>query len=340
VSDFADPVAEFAMLRRIVEASGRPLSFTLAQSGRAPDGWKTLLAGVEAAVADGLPIKAQVCGRAVGVLFGLELTLNPFSGRPTYRDMAGLSLAEKAARLGDPAVRARLLGETAEPGTPLAGAMLNAWGEMYLMGEQPDYEPTPDLTVAALAAARGLAPEVVALDHMLERGGRGMIYLPFLNYADGSLDPSFAMLSHAHTVPGLSDGGAHVGMISDGSFPTSMLTHWTRDRTRGPRLSLEAVVRMQAADTAAAVGLLDRGRVAVGLRADLNLIDYDNLTLHAPQVAYDLPAGGRRLIQKASGYAATIVAGQVTYRDGEPTGALPGRLVRGARAAPKTLAAE
>ncbi len=167
-----------------------------------------------------------------------------------------------------------------------------------------------------------------------------MLYHPFLNYADGNLDPSYAMLSHRDTVPGLSDGGAHVGMICDGSFPTSMLTHWTRDRTRGPKLALQDVIKMQTRDTAQAVGLEDRGLIATGWRADLNVIDYDNLTLLAPSVAYDLPAGGRRLVQKARGYVATIVAGQITYRDGEPTGALPGRLVRGSQAAPVALAAE
>ena len=211
---------------------------------------------------------------------------------------------------------------------------------MHLMGGEPDYEPTRESTVAARAQARGVAPEAVALDHMLTAGGRGMLYVPFLNYAEGSLDPARAMLVHADTVPGLSDGGAHVGMICDGSFPTSMITHWTRDRTRGPKLTLEAVVRMQTRDTARTVGLYDRGLIAPGYRADLNVIDYDGLTLHAPQVAYDLPAGGRRLIQRASGYVATIVAGQVTYRDGEPTGALPGRLLRGAQAAPVAMAAE
>ena len=175
---------------------------------------------------------------------------------------------------------------------------------------------------------------------MLEGDGRGMLYVPFLNYSEGSLDAVREMIVHKDCIPGLSDGGAHVGMICDGSFPTSMLTHWTRDRTRGPKIPLETVISLQTRDTARAVGLNDRGRIAPGFRADLNVIDYDRLTLHAPQVAYDLPAGGRRLIQRASGYVATLVAGQVTYRDGEPTGALPGRLLRGAKSAPAALAAE
>jgi N-acyl-D-aspartate/D-glutamate deacylase len=341
VSDFhPDPVAEFAMLRRLSEKSGRPLSFSLVQSPKAPGSWKVLLAGVEAAADAGVQIKAQVCGRPVGVLFGLELTVNPFSQNEVYREIAALPLAERVEHLKDPDFRARLLMDTSNPRGPFAGSALHAWDNMFLMDEQPDYEPTADMTVAAIAQARGVTPEAVVLEHMLSQGGRGMLYHPFLNYADGSLDPSYAMLSHKDTVPGLSDGGAHVGMICDGSFPTSMLTHWTRDRTRGPKIPLEDVIRMQTHDTAQAVGLEDRGLIQVGLRADLNVIDYENLTLMAPSVAYDLPAGGRRLVQRAKGYVATVVAGQVTYRDGEPTGALPGRLVRGAKAAPVAMAAE
>jgi N-acyl-D-aspartate/D-glutamate deacylase len=341
VSDFApDPAEEIAMFRRLSEKSGRPLSFTLAQSPKAPNSWKMLLGAVEAAVDVGVPMKAQVCGRPVGVLLGLELTLNPFSGSETYKEVAHLPLAERAAALADPAFRARLLNETGNARGPFAGSMLQAWDNIYLLGEEPDYEQPTAKTVKALAAGWGVWPEDLAIDHMLTNGGRGMLYHPFLNYADGSLDPSYAMLGHRDTVPGLSDGGAHVGMICDGSFPTSMLTHWTRDRTRGPKFAIEQVVKMQTRDTAEAVGLLDRGLIAVGLRADLNVIDYEALKLHAPAVAYDMPAGGRRLTQKAEGYVATVVAGEVTYRDGEPTGALPGRLVRGAQSAPVAMAAE
>ncbi len=337
VSDFTDPEIEFAMLRRLVERSGRPLSFTLVQSPIDPEAYKLLLARLEDAVAAGLPMTAQVAARAVGVLLGLELTVNPFSQYPTWREVAGLSLAEKVQRLGDPAFRTRLLADHPHDG---ARRMPTNWGRMHLMSALPDYEPKADSTVEARGRALGIAPEEVALDHMLQNGGRGMLYVPFLNYAEGSLDAARAMIVHPHSVPGLSDGGAHVGMICDGSFPTTMLTHWTRDRTRGPKLALADVVRMQTRDTARTLGLNDRGMIAPGYRADLNVIDYDALALHAPAVAYDLPSGGRRLIQKASGYRATIVAGQVTYRDGEATGALPGRLVRGAQHAPLAMAAE
>jgi N-acyl-D-aspartate/D-glutamate deacylase len=337
VSDFTDPAVEFAMLRRIAERSGRPLSFTLAQSPLDPQGYRTLLAALEEAVAAGLPMKAQVAARPVGVLLGLELTVNPFSQFPVYREIAAEPLSARVTHLRDPAFVERMLKSPPRDG---ARRMPTAWGRMHVMSERPNYEPTSDSTVEAIAQARGVSPEVIAIEQMLQYGGRGMLYVPFLNYAEGSLDAVRTMIAHPDSVPGLSDGGAHVGMICDGSFPTSMLTHWTRDRTRGPKLGLEEVIRMQTHDTARTVGLHDRGQITPGYRADLNVIDYEGLTLHAPQVAHDLPAGGRRLIQKATGYVATIVAGQITYRDGEPTGALPGRLVRGSQGAPMALAAE
>jgi N-acyl-D-aspartate/D-glutamate deacylase len=337
VSDFADEAAEFAMLRRVVEASGRPMSFSLIQSPVRPQSYKALLRSVEDAVDAGLKIKAQVAARPVGVLLGLELTVNPFTHYPVYKEIAKSPLDQRVEALKDPDFRARLFASRPEDGVRGAGG---GFVRMHPMSDRPDYEPTEATTVANVAAARGVKPEEVALDHMLTDGGRGMLYVPFLNYAEGSLDPAYAMINHKDAIPGLSDGGAHVGMICDGSFPTTMLTHWTRDRTRGPKIPLQQVVRLQTRETARAVGLYDRGVLAPGYRADLNVIDYDNLTLHSPQVAHDLPSGGRRLIQRASGYTATVVAGQVTYRDGVATEALPGRLLRGGQAAPLAAAAE
>ena len=340
VSDFTGGAEEFAMMKRIVAKSGRPLSFSLVQSPRQPQSYQTMLNWLSEAAAEGLPIKGQAATRPVGVLFGLELTLNPFSQHPLYREISALPLAERVARLSDPAFRAQLLEEPDETKASFAGTQPRNWAQMYLMNREPDYEPTADMTVAAIAAARGVPPAAVALDHMLSNGGRGMLYLPFLNYATGDLDHVLDFLHHPQIVPGLSDGGAHVGMICDGSFPTTNIVYWTRDRTRGGRVSLEHMVKAQCRDTAELVGLYDRGVVAVGYRADLNVIDYERLTLRAPEVTYDLPTGGRRLIQRADGYTATIVAGQVTYRDGEPTDALPGRLLRGGQAAPVAMAAE
>ncbi|WP_084397903.1 N-acyl-D-amino-acid deacylase family protein [Henriciella aquimarina] len=334
VSDFDDPKKEAAMFRRIVEASGRPLSVSLAQSDLAPEGWRTLLGAIEQAVDDGLPMRAQVCGRPVGVLLGLDLTMNPFSAHPSYRKIKDQPLAEQVAALRDPDFRAQLLSEEPETDNPFAKVMLRSFGKMFTLDAVPDYEPAADRTVEAIAKERGVSSEDVALDILLAEDGHGMLYLPFLNYAQGSLDPSYEMLKSTATIPGLSDGGAHVGMICDGSFPTSMLTHWTRDRTRGDRFPVEWIVKRQTADTAHWMGLNDRGLIAPGYRADLNVIDYNNLTLYKPEILRDLPASGRRLMQRASGYTATIVAGQVIYRDGDPTGAKPGRLVRGAQHSP------
>ena len=337
VSDFADADAEFAMLQRIVEKSGRPLSFSLVQSPVAKNGWRRQLAALERANAAGLRMKAQVCARPIGLLFGFELTMNPFSLHPSYQALAKLPLAERVARLREPETRARLLRE--EPRNSNGPMRQATWDRLILVQDTPDYEPTPEQSVAAEAARRGVSPAEIALEQLLANGGRGMLYLPFLNYAEGSLDPAYEMLLHEHTIPGLSDGGAHVGMICDGSFPTSNLTLMTRDRTRGPKVELAQMVKMQSRDTAVALGLHDRGLIQLGMRADLNVIDYDALRLHAPQVAYDLPAGGRRLIQRADGYVATVVAGQITYRGGEATGALPGRLIRGAQRAPSEVGA-
>jgi N-acyl-D-aspartate/D-glutamate deacylase len=331
VTDFPEGEKEFAVFRRMAEASGRPLSVSLAQSPMAKDLWKDVLGWLEAANADGLEMRAQVCGRPVGLLLGLELTLNPFSAHEAYKRIAHLGFAERLAALRDPAMRAALLDEHPRDDNPFVKSVLRGFGTMFELGDPPDYEPLPSASLAARAAAQGVSPAALALDLITAGDGKAMLYFPFLNYADGSLDPSHAMLSHAHTIPGLSDGGAHVGMICDGSFPTTMLTHWTRDRTRGPKLRVEDVIKRQCRDTAAAVGLDDRGLIAAGWKADLNVIDHARLRLHPPEVRYDLPAGGKRLTQRADGYEATIVSGRIIYRGGAATGALPGRLVRGAR---------
>jgi N-acyl-D-aspartate/D-glutamate deacylase len=283
-------------------------------------------------------MRAQVCGRPVGILFGLELTLHPFSLHPSYRQIGRLPLAERVRQLRDPQFRARLLSEQTAARHGFIAHMDRYWSSLFVLGDPPDYEQTADRAIGAQAQRRGVRPEEIALEQLLSGEGRGMLYLPFLNYADGSLDAAHAMLSHPYTIPGLSDGGAHVGMICDGSFPTSNVTHWTRDRTRGPKLALEQMIRLQTQATASAVGLLDRGVIAPGYRADLNVIDYDKLSLHAPEVSHDLPTGGRRLIQRAEGYVATIVKGEVTYRNGAPTGALPGRVLRGAQSSPSLTA--
>ena len=334
VSDFRAAEAEMAMLRRLCERSGRPLSVSLAQAERAPDAWKQLLAMIDEAAAAGLPMRAQVAGRPVGLMLGLDATLNPFVAHPSWREIADLPLAGKVERLRAADRRGRLLAERPATEHPFMVAVLQNFEKMFVLGDPPDYEQPPERSLGARARDRGLAPAELAYDLMLEDEGRAMLYFPFLNYAENSLEPSLAMMRNPNTVLGLGDGGAHLGTICDASFSTHMLTHWTRDRTRGERLPVETVVKWHTRDTAAAVGLLDRGLLAPGHRADLNVIDHAQLRLRAPRMVHDLPAGGRRLMQDAEGYRLAVVSGQITYRDGEATGALPGRLVRGARPAP------
>ena len=333
VSDFPDPEAEFALIRAMVARSGRPLSASLVQSPVAPEMHREVLRLIDAAQADGLPILAQVAARPVGMLLGLHNTLNPFMTNPVWRRLADLSPEEQAARMAEPQLRSEIVAaQTGEKDrSRLGGTLIHRYELMYELADTPDYEPSASDSIAARAERAGVSPVEVAYDVV---AGGGMLYLTSLNYADGNLDAAHEMLSHPHTVPGLSDGGAHVGTICDGSFPTTLLQHWTRDRD-GARLDLPFVVQRQARDTARAVGLLDRGVLAPGYRADLNVIDMDALRLHRPEVRYDLPAGGRRLLQRADGYRHTVVSCLETYRDGEPTEALPGRLVRGPSPAPR-----
>jgi N-acyl-D-aspartate/D-glutamate deacylase len=325
VSDFFDSPSEFDLLEAMARAAGRPLSFSLAQNNLQPDTWRELLRRTEAANDAGLRVRAQVATRAVGLVLGFECTLNPFSLNPEYRRLAAkLPFDERIRTLGDPAVRERILAAHTE--VPNRG--FTRFGAVYRFDAVPNYEPTAADSVAALAAAEGIDPAAWCYDHLLADSGRTMLYHPSLNWAGGDLDVVGEMLAHPYTVPGLGDGGAHVGTICDGSFPTFLLTHWVRDRAHG-RLELADVVRRQCRETALAVGLTDRGALVPGLRADVNVVDLDALTIHRPAFAYDLPAGGKRLLQKATGYRHTFVAGVETYRDGEHTGALPGRLVRG-----------
>ena len=322
-----DDSIEFAMWRRIAEESRRPFSFSLFQTNTDPLAWKYLLAMVERANADGIPMRGQVSSRAIGSVFGIELSTHPFLRAPTYEALELLPFAERIAQMRRPEIRERLL---AEAPASIAAVRFRDYGLMFPFGDPPDYAPPPEQRIDRLAARKGVTPLELAYDLMMENDGRGLLYLPTANFADGTLEPSLAMMQHADTIIGLGDGGAHVARICDASIPTHVLAYWTRDRA-GERLPLAAAVRMLTHDTAAAVGLHDRGLVAPGYTGDLNVIDYDRLQLARPRLVSDLPAGGGRLTQRATGYTATIKSGVVTYRDGVATGALPGRLVRGAR---------
>jgi N-acyl-D-aspartate/D-glutamate deacylase len=329
VSDWntPDPETEFAMVRRIVQASGRPLVFSLSQRHDRTEDWRKLLALSDAAAAEGLPIRPVFPPRAIGILLGLLGSQNPFSATPSFRALAHLPLADRLAALRDPATRARILSEDpfADSNFPLLPRL--SYGRMFAFGDPPDYEPPQSAAIAAIAARQGRTAAEVAYDMLLEDDGRAFIFAPLTNYAGFDLSPVEEMLKHPNSIVGLGDGGAHVGFISDASFPTFLLTHWGRDRPTG-RQPIEELIRRQTSDTARAVGLHDRGVLAPGMRADLNVLDFDRLALRKPDMRFDLPAGGRRLLQRADGYVATVVAGAVTYRQGEATGALPGRLVR------------
>ncbi len=325
ISDFADLDQEFEIVRAMLLESGAPMTISLAD-GINPQGWRPLLAKIDAANADGLMVKGQVAPRAIGIMLGLTATLNPFVRYPHFNEIRHLPLSEKVTRLQDPDFRRKLLSSPEELKT-LQKRFVD-WERIWVLGDPPDYEPRPEASIAALAATSGTSPENYALDAMSRKGGREMLYTPFANYRDGNLDSCREMILARNTVMGLGDGGAHVGTICDASFITTLLTHWGRDRTRGARIDLATLVKAQTQDTAATVGLKDRGILAAGLRADLNVIDFEHLGVRVPEMITDLPAGGSRLEQKADGYLATVVSGEVTYRNGEATDALPGRLIR------------
>jgi len=331
VLDISTIHEDLPMMLRIADRTKCPISFSVTQNDRAPQRWRQTLAEINAAAERGLSVTAQIAARPVGLLLGLELSRNPLQTHPSYQAIAHLPLGERVVRMRDPQLRAAILSEQARAtDDPLF--FKPDYDKMYLLGDPPDYEQPPENSLGAQARAKGCRPEELAYDAMLTDQGRGMLYVPFLNYSDGNLDATYEMLRNPCSVPGLSDGGAHCGIICDASFPTYLLTHWTRDRRRGDKLSIPFVVAAQSRKSALSVGLDDRGLIARGYKADVNVIDYDRLHLHPPKVHYDLPVGGRRLMQDVDGYEATIVSGVVTRRHGEATGARPGRLVRGARA--------
>jgi N-acyl-D-aspartate/D-glutamate deacylase len=330
VLDLSTLGEDLPMMLRVAENTKCPITFSITQNDRAPQRWRETLATINDAAARGLNITAQIAARPVGLMLGLELSRNPFQTHPSYKAIAHLPLAERVARLRQPEVRVAILNESAtDTDDPLF--FRPNYDKMYLLGDPPDYEQPTERALGAQARREGRRPEELAYEAMLTSNGRGMLYVPFLNYSDGNLDATREMLCDPRAVPGLSDGGAHCGIICDASFPTYLLTHWTRDRTRGEKLSIPFVVAVQSRKTALSVGLGDRGLLAPGYKADVNVIDYDRLHLHPPMVHYDLPVGGRRLLQQVDGYEATVVSGVVTQRNGTPTGVRPGRLLRGAQ---------
>ena len=334
VSDFRDLPFEMGLMRRLAEECRRPLSVSLAQADAAPDRWRDVIRFMEDAHSDGVDMKAQVCARPIGVLLGLEGTVNPFMATDSYKAIAHLPLAQRVAEMRNGALRRRMLAEYEELGKAQYTNITRSLHKMFRMGDPPNYEPDPSTSIAAEADRRDLPGSEVLFDAILENEGHALLYFPLSNYSGFSLDAVREMNASERTLPGLSDGGAHVGLICDASFPTSNLTIWCRDRASG-QLPLEHVIKRQTKDTAHHVGWRDRGVLAPGYKADINVIDFDALNLHRPEMHYDLPAGGKRLLQRAEGYRYTIKSGQITFEDGQDTGALPGRLVRGAQTGPR-----
>ncbi|GAA2784268.1 N-acyl-D-amino-acid deacylase family protein [Mycolicibacterium pallens] len=312
---------------------GLPVTFTLAIGNAGPPIHLDALRMVEKANANGGDVTGQIFPRPIGLVLGLDLSGNPFVMYPAYREIADLPLAERVAEMRKPEVRERILNDSpASDGHPLMFAA-QAWNYMYPLGDPPNYEPSPEDSIGARAAARGVSPLEEAYDRLLDDDGHAMLLVTLANFRDNSLDTVAELIQRDDVVLGLGDGGAHYGMICDASFPTYMLTHWVRDRESG-RLSVERVIQELTSVPARIAGLADRGRLAVGYKADINVIDSDALRLHQPTVKSDLPAGGRRLDQTADGYVATIVSGEVISENGVPTSARPGRLIRGRQPAP------
>lgn len=327
ISDFEDLDAEFETFRQMVKLSRSPMSISLAQ-GLSPHGWRKTLTKLEEANRDGLVMRGQVAPRAIGILLGNTTTLNPFTSRPSYEEIARLPLAEKISALLDPERKARILNEAPSAGFQRLFRSMAGGKRLWDLGDPPNYEPALEDSLWAAAEAAGVETWSYIYDKLLENNGKTLLYSPFANYADDNLDCCRDMILHENTIMGLGDGGAHVGTICDASFTTTLLTHWGRDRSRGELLDLAYLIRRQTSDNARAMGLTDRGTLSPGMRADINVIDFNKLQTRAPEMVNDLPLGGARLTQHADGYIATVVNGVTTRMNGQGTGELPGRLIR------------
>ena len=321
------PELEIAWMRKLSAEIDRPVSFAMVQYDNDPDAWRDALDRSLEALEDGAELYPQVAARGISLLLTLR-GRHPFIHSPSYRELDQLDWSERAAAMRDPQRRERILSEVDAPDAALGFIM---WDKLFPMADPPNYEPAADQSVAALAEAAGRTPLEFAYDFLCQDDGEHVLFAPLFNYANGNLDATREMMLHPRVAMGLSDGGAHCGVICDAGMPTFMLTHWTRDRSRGEKLPLEWIVKRMTNDTAELYGLRDRGTLEVGKKGDVNVIDYDALQLEQPEAVHDLPTGAMRLIQKSRGYVATIVSGEVISRDGEETGARPGQLIRGAR---------
>jgi N-acyl-D-amino-acid deacylase len=329
VSDHQGKEPDLAWMTQYAKETGRPITFVVAQVDHDPEGWRVILDKAAELADQGIVLRPQIPGRPTGMLMGFITSLHPFITHPSFKKIADLPHQEMLAELRKPELRAQILSEEPDVKGGILAALLNNFAKFFPIHESPDYEPTKEQSVADRAAELGITPQELAYDLMLEHDGEGYLFAPLGNYAFYNHDHLREMLLDETTLLGLSDGGAHCGLIADASMPTFMLTHWVRDRSRGERIPIEKMVKIQTHDTATLYGLDDRGVIAPDMKADLNLIDLEALHLHAPEMVYDLPKSGRRIIQKVDGYLKTIVNGEVTYDNGVATGALPGKLIRG-----------
>jgi N-acyl-D-aspartate/D-glutamate deacylase len=342
-SDFDDEEFELRWIRKQAQSTGRPVWYLLTDRYADPERWKRLITATHEMRAQGLPVTAQMAGRPIGVMMGIGTALNPFTVRPSYKKLESLPIEEQRRRLRDPEVRREILADVPsdaeiEKLAQFRQVVAKKFDKFFTMGNPPDYEPGPEKSVAMIALREGRTPEEVAYDYMLEDGQ--YLYFPVVNYVTGDHEPIYQMLNDPACLLGLSDGGAHCTSIVDSGVPTFMLTHWSRDRSRGPKLPVEMLIKRQTSETADFFGLSDRGRLVPGLRADINIIDYDKLQVQKPELVHDMPANGRRFVQRVDGYEATFVAGTQIFEQGAHTGALPGKLVRDGRIGEGLRAAE
>ncbi len=334
--DYVPEEAELGWMKQLGRETGRPVLYSMVQSDGDPDQWRRLLKASEVDRAEGGTLTPQIAPRPAGLLLGFESSVHPFVLHKNLWPLMALSVEERRAALAEPETRASILSEPPDYSLlqGVVGMVTHGFDKMFVLGEEPNYEPSADQSIEAIAAREGRTPQEVAYDIMASGAGDGLIFLPMLGYVDNDLDATAEMMRHPNSIYGLGDGGAHCGMISDASIPTFLLTHWARDRSRGDRIPIEELIENQTRRTARCYGLHDRGVIAPNMKADLNLIDFENLRIHAPRLAYDLPAGGKRFVQDITGYHSTICSGEVIYRNGRATGKLPGRLIRGPQTAP------
>ena len=332
--DYKPEAYELGWMKQLSAETNKRVLYSVVQSSGDTDQWRRLLKAAEDDER-GL-LTPQIAPRPAGLLLGWESSVHPFMAHKDFARLRNLPVEEQKEKLKDPATKAAMLANPPDYSrfSSVVAMILGGFDNMYPLGVNPDYEPSPDNSVEAIAARRGCSPQEVIFDVMSSEDEGHLLYLPMLGYVDRNLDAAAEMMRHPATIYGLADGGAHCGVVSDASIPTFLLTHWARDRTRGDTIPIEELIENQTRRTAQCYGLLDRGVLAPGMKADINVINFAELKIHAPRVAYDLPANGKRYLQDISGYHTTICSGEIIYRDGQATGNLPGRLIRGPKPAP------